>query len=198
MQRQRHDPPALGGLRVGLVSGPAWKTGGSNRVMELWRPGALFGTRRVRLETDDPSITFAWADIEAPLPRADPALAAILDDHARLSVAAARPVLGWLDRFHAVLESAVAGGPPGLDQVAGQLAMSPRTLQRRLRDEGTSWREELERLRRRRVDRLLRETTLSVESIAARVGFTDSRALRRAIHRWYGHGPAAIRAGGPS
>ncbi|MEV6032987.1 AraC family transcriptional regulator ligand-binding domain-containing protein [Nonomuraea sp. NPDC052116] len=158
----------------------------------------LFGTRRVEFETGEPSITFARADMEAPLPRADPALAAILDDHARLSVVTARPVLGWLDRFHAVLESAVAGGPPGLDQVAARLAMSPRTLQRRLRDEGTSWREELESLRRRRVDRLLRETTLSVESIAARVGFTDSRALRRAIHRWYGHGPAVIRAGGPT
>jgi AraC-like DNA-binding protein len=109
-----------------------------------------------------------------------------------------RPVLGWLDRFHAVLETVVADGPPGLDQVAHRLAMSPRTLQRRLREEGTSWRQELERLRHSRVDRLLWESSLSVEAIAARVGFTDSRALRRAIHRWYGHGPAAIRASGPT
>lgn len=162
------------------------------------RLAELYGTRNIEFEADHPSITFAEADMDAPLPRADPALAAILDDHARLSTAAARPVLGWLDRFHTILESAVAGGPPGLDQVAGRLAMSPRTLQRRLREEGTSWREELEKLRQRRVDRLLRETSLSVESIAARVGFTDSRALRRAIHRWYGHGPAAIRASGPT
>ncbi|MGN9845671.1 AraC family transcriptional regulator ligand-binding domain-containing protein [Nonomuraea sp. H19] len=282
-----------------LVSGPAWQAGGSKRVMELWRPGALgvwdylfsvsgtlgdaldvssrhftaiadpadrllvmrdddgvtvtyqgpyrdhpeyprigelvphmllqvassgagrrlapvrvrlphrpptssqrlvelYDTRSVEFEADHPSITFAEADADVPLPLADPALAAILDDHARLSTAASRPVLGWLDRFHAILESAVADGPPGLDQVARRLAMSPRTLQRRLRDEGTSWREELEKLRQRRVDRLLRETSLSVESIAARVGFTDSRALRRAIHRWYGHGPAVIRASGPT
>ncbi|MBT2225614.1 AraC family transcriptional regulator [Nonomuraea sp. NEAU-A123] len=158
----------------------------------------LYDTRSIEFEADHPSVTFAEADMDVPLPRADPALAAILNDHARLSIAAARPVLGWLDRFHAILESAVADGPPGLDQVAGRLAMSPRTLQRRLRDEGTSWREELEKLRQRRVDRLLRETSLSVESIAARVGFTDPRALRRAIHRWYGHGPAVIRASGPT
>ncbi|MET7330326.1 helix-turn-helix domain-containing protein [Nonomuraea sp. NPDC005650] len=162
------------------------------------RVAELFGAGRVEYEADEPSITFARSDADAPLPRADPALAAILDDHARLATVAARPVLGWLDRFHAVLESAVAGGPPGLDQVAQRLAMSPRTLQRRLRDEGTGWREELEKLRQRRVDRLLRETTLSVDSIAARVGFTDSRALRRAIRRWYGHGPAAVRASGPA
>ncbi|WP_171074463.1 AraC family transcriptional regulator [Nonomuraea basaltis] len=162
------------------------------------RLGELYNTRYVEGEADHPSITFAEADTDAPLPRADPALAAILDEHARLSTAAARPVLGWLDRFHAILESAVADGPPGLDHVARRLALSPRTLQRRLREEGTSWREELEKLRQRRVDRLLRETSLSVESIAARVGFTDSRSLRRAIHRWYGHGPAVIRASGPT
>ncbi|GGS57732.1 transcriptional regulator [Planobispora rosea] len=280
-----------------LVSGPAWEAGGSKRVMELWRPGALgvwdylfcvsgtlghaldaasrhltaiadpadrfltvrdgdgvtvtyqgpyrdhpqypligelvphmllvlassatgrrltpvrvrlpqrastasqrvaelYNTTKVEFEADHPSITFAAADTDVSLPRADPALAAILEDHARLSTVAARPVWKWLDRFHAALESAVAEGPPGLDEVAGRLAMSPRTLQRRLREEGTTWRAELEELRQRRVQHLLRETSLSVDSIAARVGFTDSRSLRRAVHRWYGHGPAAIRASG--
>ncbi|NUW35973.1 helix-turn-helix domain-containing protein [Nonomuraea sp. SMC257] len=169
-----------------------------HRTPAAGRPGELYNTGRVEFEAGPPSITFAEEDAEALLPRADPALAAILADHARLSTAAARPVLGWLDRFHAALEAAVADGPPGLDQVARRLAMSPRTLQRRLREEGTGWREELERLRQRRVDRLLRETSLSVDSIAARVGFTDPRALRRAIRRWYGHGPAAIRSSGPS
>ncbi|MFI6793749.1 helix-turn-helix domain-containing protein [Nonomuraea sp. NPDC050383] len=158
----------------------------------------LYHTAKIEYEAGDPSITFAEADVRAPLLRADPALAAILDEHARLSTAAARPVLSWLDRFHAALETAVADGPPSVELVAHRLAMSPRTLQRRLREEGTTWREELERLRQSRVDRLLRESSLSVESIAARVGFTDPRALRRAIHRWYGHGPAAIRASGPT
>ncbi|MBP2707780.1 helix-turn-helix domain-containing protein [Microbispora sp. RL4-1S] len=162
------------------------------------RLAELYDTRRIDFEADYPSITFAEADVDAPLPRADPLLAAILDDHAHLSTAAARPVGRWLDRFHAILQSAIADGAPGLDQVARRLAMSPRTLQRRLREEGSSWREELEKLRQRRVDRLLRETSLSVDSIAARVGFTDSRALRRAINRWYGHGPAAVRASGPT
>ncbi|WP_368026203.1 helix-turn-helix domain-containing protein [Nocardia donostiensis] len=48
-------------------------------------------------------------------------------------------------------------------------------------------------MRYRRVDRLLRETPLTMEPIATRVGYTDSRALRRASHRWYGHGPAQVR-----
>ncbi|MEV1242660.1 helix-turn-helix domain-containing protein [Nonomuraea sp. NPDC049750] len=188
----------LAGSGAGRRLTPAWVGLPRRPATAPERLVALYDTRHVEYEAAHPSITFAEADIDTPLPRADPALAAILDNHAQLSTAAARPVRGWLDRFHTALESAVADGPPGLDQVARRLAMSPRTLQRRLRDEGSSWREELEQLRQRRVDRLLRETTLSVESIAARVGFTDPRALRRAIRRWYGHGPAAIRASGPT
>lgn len=162
------------------------------------RAAELYNTGRIESGADHPSITFSEADADTPLPRADAALAAILADHARLSATTARPVLGWLDRFHHLLESGLADSPPSLDQVAHRLAMSPRTLQRRLRDEGTSWREELERLRQRRVERLLRGTELSMDAIAARVGFTDSRSLRRAVHRWYGHGPALVRAAGPA
>lgn len=158
----------------------------------------LYRTRHVETGADHPSITFAAVDVDTRLPHADPALAAILAEHARMSVAVARPVLGWLDRFHAALDTAVAGGPPSLEDVARRLALSPRTLQRRLRDHGTSWRDELEGLRRRRVERMLHDTRLSMDTIAARVGFTDSRSLRRAVHRWYGHGPAVLRSSGPA
>lgn len=157
----------------------------------------LYRTARVDLGVEHPSITFAEADLDGPLPRADPALASILAEHARLSTASARLIRGWLDRFHSALESTLADGIPTLDQVAWKLAMSPRTVQRRLRDEGTNWREEVEQVRRRRVDALLRDSRLSMDAIADRVGFADARSLRRAVHRWYGQGPAAVRAREP-
>lgn len=153
-----------------------------------------FGTRNIDFDAPHPSITFTEADADRPLPRADAALAAILARHAEVTVAAARPILGWLDRFHAEVDKGFAAGGPDLACVAHRLGLSPRSLQRRLLREGTSWREELERIRQRQVDHLLRHTSLTVESIAGRVGYTDPRALRRAIHRWYGHGPAKVRA----
>ncbi|MGH8879681.1 MAG: AraC family transcriptional regulator ligand-binding domain-containing protein [Stackebrandtia sp.] len=152
-----------------------------------------YGTDAIEFGDWAPSVTFSLADAEAPLPRADPALAGILRHHAELSVATARPIRGWLDRFHAEVDAGFARGGPSLERVARRLNLSPRTLQRRLRDEQTSWREELERRRQSQVDRLLRQTSLPVEAIAARVGYADPRALRRAVHRWYGHGPARVR-----
>jgi AraC-like DNA-binding protein len=151
------------------------------------------GTRKIDFGGPGPSITFAAADANLPLPGAGPALAAILGDYADHLMATARPVWGWLDTFRAALASCLADGGPELTRVAQQLAMGPRTLQRRLRDEGTSWRVELERARQERTHRLLRETPLSVESIAARVGYSDVRALRRAVRRWYGKSPLEVR-----
>ncbi|NRQ33109.1 helix-turn-helix domain-containing protein [Nonomuraea sp. NN258] len=153
----------------------------------------LCGTRRVDFGTGVMSVTFTEADADAPLPGADPVLAAILDRHAEMAVITARHVLGWMDRFHTVLEKSLAAGPPDLMRVARTLALSPRTLQRRLREEGTSWRAEVELMQQRRVDRLLRETALSMDVIAAQVGYSDARALRRAVRRWHGQGPAAVR-----
>ncbi|TMR05514.1 helix-turn-helix transcriptional regulator [Actinomadura soli] len=70
---------------------------------------------------------------------------------------------------------------------------SSRSLQRRLHQEGTSWREQVEKVRQAEATRLLRDTRLNIDAIAARVGYSDVRALRRAFHRWYGHAPADFR-----
>ncbi|MFC9970852.1 helix-turn-helix domain-containing protein [Spirillospora sp. NPDC127200] len=137
-----------------------------------------YGTRRIEFGAGPPAVTFSEADADAPFPKADRALAAILDEHARITVATARPVLDWLGRFHLALEDAVGAGPPELGDAARRLAMGPRTLQRRLNDEGTSWRDELERFRRQRVEHLLRETPLTLEAIAARTGYSGPRGVR--------------------
>jgi len=151
------------------------------------------GTRNIQFDAMVSAITFSALDASAPLPGADPALAVIVCEHAAYSISNARLVLGWLDKVHAEIAAAFADGPPSLDRVARSLAMSPRTFQRRLHDEGTSWTEEVEQVREAEATRLLRDTGLNLTTIAARVGYTDVRALRRAFHRWHGQGPADLR-----
>ncbi|WP_327653712.1 AraC family transcriptional regulator ligand-binding domain-containing protein [Streptomyces sp. NBC_00483] len=151
-----------------------------------------YGTRNIAFGAETPSVTFSAADTNRPLPRADPVLAAILRDHARTRVATSRAVLSWLDRFRGEVELSLTHGAPDLTHIAHRLGMSPRTVQRRLHEEDTTWRTELECARRRRVEQLL-ATSLTVESIATRTGYTDPRSLRRALHRWYGQGPAELR-----
>ncbi|QXN96071.1 AraC family transcriptional regulator [Nocardia iowensis] len=152
-----------------------------------------FGTDRIEFDAPADTITFTAADATAALPRADPMLADLLRSHADLVLATARPIPGPLEAFRIALAAALAAGDPSLATVAHRLAVSPRTLQRQLAEHGTSWRTEFDLVRYEQAKTLLAEGHLTTSAIAARLGFTDDRALRKAFRRWSGTSPSAIR-----
>ncbi|MFJ3928200.1 helix-turn-helix domain-containing protein [Streptomyces sp. NPDC090022] len=153
----------------------------------------LYGTRAIAFEAPASSVTFLAADLRAPAPRAQPGLSAVLRSHAEQSLAAAIPLHNWLDLFRTALASVHDGAAPTLPAVAQRMNLSTRTLQRRLDEHATTWSHEVETVRRAHVTRLLRTTDLGIDAIAARSGYADARALRRAVQRWYGTTPHALR-----
>lgn len=80
-----------------------------------------------------------------------------------------------------------------IDEVAGTLQLSVRTLRRRLQEDGASFRALCERIRVETAQRLLREPGMTVTAVAKQVGFSDARTFRRAFKRWLGHVPGKIR-----
>ncbi|MFD7256803.1 helix-turn-helix domain-containing protein [Streptomyces sp. NPDC059874] len=157
----------------------------------------LYGTRSIDFEAPDTSITFLASDLRAPNPHAQPGLSSVLRRHAEQTLATAIPLHNWLDLFRTALAAAAHDdGTPALATVALRMALSPRTLQRRLDEHGTTWSHELETVRRAHITRLLHDTNLSIDSIAARSGYADARALRRAVQRWYGTTPGNLRRTG--
>jgi AraC-like DNA-binding protein len=74
--------------------------------------------------------------------------------------------------------------------VASELAMSPRTMQRRLREEGTAFRDVVADVRIELAKRSIAARRGSVEAIADRLGFSDASAFRRAFKRHTGMTPA--------
>ena len=80
-----------------------------------------------------------------------------------------------------------------IDQVAGALQVSARTLRRRLREEDSSFRALCERIRMQTAQRLLCEQGMTVTAVAKRLGFGDARTFRRAFKRWLGQVPGKIR-----
>ncbi|PXX65143.1 AraC-like DNA-binding protein [Nocardia tenerifensis] len=153
-----------------------------------------FGTDRIDFDAPADTITFAAADADAALPRADPMLAELLRGHADLVLATAHVIPGPLEAFRAALAAALAAGDASLTTVARRLATSPRTLQRQLAEHGTGWRAEHDRVRYERAKSLLAEGDLTTSTVAARLGFTDDRALRKAFRRWSGTSPSQVRA----
>jgi AraC-like DNA-binding protein len=80
-----------------------------------------------------------------------------------------------------------------IDQVAGALQLSVRTLRRRLSEDGSSFRALCERIRVETARRLLSEQGMTVAAAAERLGFSDTRAFRRAFKRWLGQVPGKMR-----
>ena len=78
-------------------------------------------------------------------------------------------------------------------EIVGDLCLSPRTLRRRLREENTSFRKLLDELRAEMAIRYIRETDLSLDEIAATLGFSEPAAFRHAFRRWTKATPSRFR-----
>lgn len=118
------------------------------------------------------------------------------DDHlASASEALLDSYLAGLDsasvsaQVRAVIIDALAMGEPEIAAVAAELAMSPRTLQRHLAEEDTTFRTVLAETRRELADQLL-SAGASVTEAAHRLGFSEMAAFSRAYRRWTGSSPS--------
>jgi AraC-like DNA-binding protein len=84
-------------------------------------------------------------------------------------------------------------GSVSLDRIARQFALHPKTLQRRLTQEGTTFGKLVERCRRELAEHYLRDTELDLTQVARELGYAEQSVLTRSCRRWYGRGPSALR-----
>jgi AraC-like DNA-binding protein len=97
------------------------------------------------------------------------------------------------DDVRTVLSRRICGERPAVEKVAKALGMSPRTLQRRLEEIGTSYQKLLDDVRRRSARRLLADTDLAPAEVAFLLGFEEQNSFSRAFHAWEGTTPARWR-----
>ncbi len=152
---------------------------------------ALFG---VEPEFDAPldalELDLALVDVENP--RADPTMSAFLVAHLEANTPSGDSLL--VRRLRRELGPRLADSP-GVDLVARQLGMSGRTLQRRLEEQGLSFRGVLDELRHEAALKLLRETDTPLLEVAFLLGFANQQAMTRAVKRWTGQTPGRVRTG---
>lgn len=97
------------------------------------------------------------------------------------------------DRVRAALTRSLGAGPTRIGSVARLLRMHPRTLQRHLALEGTTFETVLDEVRRDTAHRLITRTDLPFTQVTAMVGLAEQSALTRASRRWFGESPRALR-----
>lgn len=102
---------------------------------------------------------------------------------------------GYADRTREVLRRSLDTGTSSLAQVAGLLAVSPRTLQRGLSGEGTSFAEIRDEVRREVAARLLTTTEIPLYQIASAIDLGDATTFSRYARRWWGMTARELRHG---
>ncbi|MEV6432203.1 AraC family transcriptional regulator [Nocardia sp. NPDC051463] len=143
----------------------------------------LFGTARVDFGAPTNRLTFRTAHLALPLPTADPVLAAIL--HHSAGAMAQPRITTWSERLQQVLAAMMDDGTVTIDPAARRMATSRRSLQRRLAEEGTTWRREIDRARRRRLEERSRTSPATNRTeMAHLLGYSDARSVDRAYRRW--------------
>lgn len=131
--------------------------------------------------------------LERPLPRTDPGLFQYLERHAA-AVAERLPTSGDLStRVRRLVMESLRDGEPSPARVAKSLGLSERTLQRRLRDEGTTLTRIADATRRELSEHYLTEPNVAAFEVAFLLGYSEPSAFHRAFRRWTGITPQEFR-----
>jgi AraC-like DNA-binding protein len=141
-------------------------------------------------ETADGTV-YSNADLARPIVKSDPQVL--------------REVTAYIDRHftcrrppvHAQVRSIVlrrlASGSSGSEQVARDLKVHARTLNRRLHVEGTSFQQVKDEVRREVMLYYLQQTDIDLMDVSERLGFAEQSVMTRLCHRWFGTSPSRLR-----
>lgn len=130
--------------------------------------------------------------LETSIAAADEGLLPHLEQYADRLLRRVRPDT-WSGRVAELLSRTLCDGKPSLAQVATQLAVSRRSLQGKLKEEGTTYQAVLDRVRRELATACLGDNTMSLAEIAFLLGFSDQSAFNHAFRKWTGDSPLRFR-----
>jgi AraC-like DNA-binding protein len=146
----------------------------------------------VEFNCEHDEVRFASGDIHAPMLGTSPGYHAMLRSQAEDELARDEPLI--LAQVRRVIVGRLAESELSIADAAKQLAMSERTLQRRLSEARVSFRELRDQVRHREAKRLLSRRDMNVEQVASALGYTDRSNFVRAFERWEGKSPSSYRA----
>ena len=143
-------------------------------------------------------LEFSATAVAAPLVTADPKLLAALEPFCDLAAKERRTASDSLRAaVEKEMEKLLPHGKAKKHTIARALGMSARSFSRRLADEGTTYEEVLDELRRSLALQYLKEPGMSLSEIAWLLGYEGSTSFNHAFKRWTGHSPSVVRKENP-
>jgi len=146
-----------------------------------------FGARRNRL-------FFRAEDVSQPFVTHNPELLELVAPQLEAELKQQLAGGSLKEQAKGILKRLLAGEKPRLEDVAVEMRVSARTLQRRLLEEGMTFHNLVEEARREMAQHYLRQTSLELNETAYLLGYEDPNSFIRAFHKWEGTSPGEWRS----
>jgi AraC-like DNA-binding protein len=147
----------------------------------------------VKFEDDATRLCFPFEYLGTPLLHSDPTLLDLLSQQAETLLLVLPKADAFEEKLQQMIVQCLHEGEPTLPAVSAHLALSTRTLQRRLQERGLVFQDILEHTRRELALRYLEDKSLSLTDIALLLGYSEQSAFNRAFKRWYEQPPKVYR-----
>ncbi|UDF03160.1 AraC family transcriptional regulator [Asticcacaulis sp. AND118] len=147
----------------------------------------------VRTGAGHNAIILRLSDLDLPFAAHNPELLTMLDPSLTASLSEVDAQVSLTDQVKRLIKRRIASGKPDIVEIAREFGMSERTLQRRITEQGSSYRDLLDEARREMSRHLLSDAQNGIEGIAFLMGFQDARSFYRAFRAWEGVTPAQWR-----
>jgi AraC-like DNA-binding protein len=139
------------------------------------------------------SVRFSSTDATKPFVSENPRMWDFFEPGMKERLAELDSGASTAERIRSVLLESLPSGKSAVADTARRLAMSTRTLQRRLTAEGTSYQEVLDGVREELAMHYLKNSSLPSAQISFLLGFKDPNSFFRAFHAWSGMTPDSVR-----
>lgn len=169
------------------------------RRVEMARATAPGDTHRsyfdapIRTGCPQTALILSTSDLDLPFSGHNPELLALLEPALAASLSEIATRSSLLDQVRILIRRRIASGRPDIAEIAAELGLSERSLQRRITEEGASFRGLLDEIRREMGRQLLANDQNGVDEIAFLLGFQDTSSFYRAFRSWEGVTPAQWR-----
>lgn len=131
-------------------------------------------------------LIFDSSFLEMPLVEADLTLGSLLERQAEELLANSTRHGAFSHQVRQLIKETLPSGEARIDSIGRKLGVSSRTLQRKLREEGTSYQELLEETQRSLAEFYLRKPEIAICEVSYLLGFSQASAFHRAFRRWTG------------
>jgi len=147
----------------------------------------------VKFKASQNALIFSKADMELPFVTHNAELLAIVAPQLDAELTEQLAQKTFSEQAKGILKRLLAGRRPGIQDLAGELHLSTRTLQRRLTEHGISFQRLLEEARRELARHYLLHSSLGLNETAYLLGYEDANSFFRAFHHWEGTSPGQWR-----